>query len=194
MQFKQLLFTSISLVLATSGISKAELPETVSRIETATNHCAAEWKQLGDPEPAFWAAIPPDEIDPRIDAATGEAFRKYGVAKIALADYVTAFVGLSDPKNHNTAYLTQAQAKYNLVTCLTPTMSERELIIEMARKTTKVPDQEIHVILFEGIDKFECMQFAKASEVFFGWDLSDSSNPFDYKAITEANMKICDEK
>ena len=176
----------------TSSVLSAERFETVTRSEIAATHCNSEWVSLLALQPNAWTGFGAVEIDNAIDIATTEAFNKYAAAIPAYADYVATFVGFADTSNHNATYLALARAKYDLGICLTPTKSERSLITELALTTGDKSERDVRATLFQTFDQFDCMQFAKASEVIF--DLAPPSQPFfiDFEAITEANMTVCE--
>ena len=206
-------FLSASLLITTTVASVAEPNNTVTYMDVASKHCAAEWTGVIKLDPDawekisevvkleigsdFWAKhlankiglthIDPERNVPEMDAATTEAFRKFQTVSIAIAEYIGVFVGLSVTTNQNPEYFDLASAKFDVMMCLFPTEAELDLIVDFSKTVTNASDEDIRRSLFEGFDQFECMQFAKASEAIF----SVESFPFDYKATTEANMKTC---
>ena len=180
-------FAIAAVLFAISVLWFAAPNKTVTIDEVVSLHCAAEWAKFEGEKPKVWTTLNPIEIDPTLDAAATDAFNKYTVAVIALADYMGVFVGFSAETNQTLEYSDVARAKFDLTMCLLPTEAERDLIVDVARSTTGASDDAIRAKMFEGFDQFECMQFAKASEAIF----SVESFPFDYKTITEANMKTC---
>jgi len=187
---KSLFVAALLLSIGSSAISETSV--TIALPEIATNYCPAEWARFETLNPNPWAELGPAEIDPNIDIGTTEAYNKYAVAVIALADYFGSFVGFSDPDNQNESYFTQARSKYDLAICLTPSNADRELIVELARTTTQVSDAEIRLSLFKGFDQFDCMQIALASEAIFDEGIQNQFSSFDFEAITSAHMKVCD--
>lgn len=191
MRIEQLLCTSATQILAMSGAAMAEQRDTVTHSEIAANHCAAEWARYEALKPDAWNKLAAVEIDPRIDTATTEAANKYVAAVVALTYYVLSFRGFSDAENHNPAYFALSQTKYDLAICLFPTEPERDLIVEGVRTTTNASDDEIRAALFKIFDRFNCMQFAKASNAIFSLDLSSQPFYFDFADITSAHMRTC---
>ncbi|WP_166416830.1 hypothetical protein [Cochlodiniinecator piscidefendens] len=191
MTLAQILFTAVLLTFVFNTPSAAELPRNASFPAIAAHHCNAEWARIEELTPDAWAAYDLLEIVPEIDPVTTEAYNKFATATIAFGDYTTSFVGFYDEENHTPSYIALARAQYDLAICLTLTETERNLIVDLARTEFDEADTDIHAVLFEPFDLFECLQMAQASEAIFALELSHQSLPFDFTAITSANMKIC---
>ncbi|MGH1575686.1 hypothetical protein [Planktotalea sp.] len=191
MRLFQLSTKSAALLLAMTGSTWADQFQTVTRPEVAAKHCNTEWSRFEALNPNAWSKFPPFEIDPNIEAATTEALNKYEIAVIALADYFGSFLGFADAENQNPAYFSSTRARYDLAMCLFPTKPERNLVLELARTKSSAPDAKLRTDLFGLFDRFECMQVAKASEVIFDLDPTRQPFSFDFKTITNANMKKC---
>ena len=187
---------SASVLFTTSVASVAEPNKTVTIDEVVSLHCAAEWAkfEVENPWPSFDLIEVLFEIEDlfeidltTLDAATTDAFNRYIAASVALFDYFVAFNEFSEETNQTPEYSDVARAKFDLTMCLLPTDAERDLIVDMFRTITGGSDDDFRKAWFRDFDRFECMQFAKASEAIF----SVESFPFDYNAIREANMKTC---
>ncbi|MEP6021526.1 MAG: hypothetical protein ABJ251_23890 [Paracoccaceae bacterium] len=184
------LFASASLLITTSVASVAQSNKVVTYSDVASQHCAAEWEKFTELESDEWVREFEAgffQIEPDIDATTN-TLNKLGAAATTLVTYAHWFSRISDVTNQNKEFLEVTQAGFDLLMCLLPTESERDLLEGLATTTSDDRNSRININdFFEGLDQFDCMQWPEASEAIF----SVESFPFDYEAITTAHMKVC---
>ncbi len=182
---------SVALIFATVTTSAAGSVQSISRPEIAARHCGDAWAKLQRLDPQILANVAHAEIDPQIDPETTEAFNKFGTAVIIMRDYVGTFVAFSSQEYQSPANFKLAQAKYDLLACLSPDEQERNLIVAFARKMANFPKRGIRPKLFGTFDKFKCMQWDQASEQVFQLDPTSASFSTDFEAIKSTTMKSC---
>lgn len=192
---KSNLFAMTLIVALSTGHALDASADTFARqshTTTLEELCPAEWRRFSDTAQDEIKALPGTTIDPDITPASMATFNKYATAVVILARYMSTFVGFSDAQNHTPAYFVQARAELDLVKCLHLSEDDREKMVKLSETAMEKPKAEIRAILFSGFDKFECMNFLKASEMILAKDPADPSFKLDFGAITEATMKRCD--
>ena len=179
---------SASVLFTTSVASVAEPEKTVTIIDLASKYCAAEWTGVIELDPRLPRLIFENEpivVDPDIDTATTQAFLKYLAVGNAILLYLQSFPELSDETKQTPEFLELAKAELDLITCLIPTESERALVEDLAKTTTKAFGLYDVQRILDVIDGFvECSQIIQASEAFFNAE----SFPVDFQAIAEVYM------
>ncbi|MEP6021523.1 MAG: hypothetical protein ABJ251_23875 [Paracoccaceae bacterium] len=181
------LFASASLLFTTSVASVAELNETVTYDEIAFQYCPAEWAKLvelrtGDREGGY--SLDPIEGETGNDATAIDIFYKTKAAADAMFTFLSAWSNqISDVEYQNKEFLELLRAYVDVLMCLAPTESERNLLEDLAT----LPDRRFRDIAFmlDLVDSFDCIQVDEMIDTI----LSMESFPFDAEAIMSAHIK-----
>ncbi|MEP6067428.1 MAG: hypothetical protein ABJ246_16430 [Paracoccaceae bacterium] len=179
------LFASISLLITTSVASVAQPKETVTEYDVAAQYCAAELARIVEVQSVPWWSVEPIEFEPNIDAATTQALLKHKMYVHSVQAYLFVFWRLPSEAYQSPGYFDMARARLDLIKCLRPTETERELVEVLSKTTTEAFGLPNLPGLSKTLDEIDCLQIIEAIEAI----LSAEPFPVDVDAIKSAHMK-----
>lgn len=180
-----------ALALLPQVATTATGPETVTFEALAAQHCPAEWSALAAHAPPAWGGLDPIEIDPNLAPAVTQAWNRYAVAVVALAQVVRDFVAVGSDNPAERPDFALATARLDLAECLMPTEAQRATIVAFAMDQRALSEAQANEALFRGFDDFACMGMAPASRAILALDPSSDTYMQDHVEITERLMTPC---
>ncbi|MEO9516426.1 MAG: hypothetical protein ABJH45_08955 [Paracoccaceae bacterium] len=185
------LFASISLLFTTSVASFAQSNKVVTYSDVAFQHCAAEWERFTELESDEWVSEFEAgfiQIELGMDDTT-DAVNKFTAAAIMVGTYWEWLKRVSLAKNQNKEYFDVSTAGFDVLKCLLPTESERNLVEERRTSISKERFRENDSLMLDAmldtVDLFDCSQLVELVEII----LNTESFPFNPRAIISAHMK-----
>lgn len=189
------MYRSVTLALATAlavGIlPKPAVAQDVALAAVAAQQCPAQWAAVAVQTPNTWDAFDPIEIDPTLDPAFTDAWNRYSVAVLALAQFIGDFAALSADTPEERPDFASAAARLDLAECLIPTEAQRATIVAVTMDQHNLSAVEASAALFAGFDGFACMGIAPASREIFDLDPTSATYLEDYQSIIERVMTPC---
>ncbi|MEP6241809.1 hypothetical protein, partial [Erythrobacter sp.] len=139
-----------------------------------------------------WAGYPPLGIDPDIDTPTTDAFNKFALSALALAEYLGSYSQMTPTELQKPEQYARFKSQFDLATCLTPTEAEKDLIVAFGQSTMGLSETKIRTEFFAAINLHSCTGIEGNSKKIFQLDPQSASFSNDFQAILTAIVTTCE--
>ncbi len=184
----------ISLTVGQTAMAAELVPR--DRQEAASAYCEVEWtnyvNHASNQTLDDWAGYPPLGIDPDIDTPTTDAFNKFALSALALAEYLGSYSQMTPTELQKPEQYARFKSQFDLATCLTPTEAEKDLIVAFGQSTMGLSETKIRTEFFAAINLHSCTGIEGNSKKIFQLDPQSASFSSDFQAIQATIVTSCE--